>query len=173
MKFSSPQHEASARDGFTRFTPTVGKRKMTSVHLKQPRWALAFIYLFVVQPLSETTKITNASAQSHRLHVSAAEAFRDEDPGPTGLEESSISPSNRLVLGLVESPTNQTQHQSVTGTEETLHQSRHQARAGLHDWMNHGTPPPRKQKHRGAFAVFSQAGLHLSLKATVESVYFI
>lgn len=64
MKFSSPQHEASARDGFTRFTPTVGKRKMTSVHLKQPLWALAFIYL-VVQPLSETTKITNASAQSH------------------------------------------------------------------------------------------------------------
>lgn len=89
---------------------------MTSVHLKQ---ALAFIYLFVVQPLSEMTKITNASAQSHRLHVSAAEAFRDKDPGPTGLEESSTSPSNRLVLGLVESSTNQTQHQSVTTSPST------------------------------------------------------
>lgn len=48
-----------------------------------------------------------------------------------GLEESSMSPSNRVVLGLVESSTNQTQHQSLTGTEETLHQSLHHAVAGL------------------------------------------
>lgn len=46
IKFSSPQCEASACDGFRWFAPTVSRRKIKSVYLKRPCFALAF-YLFM------------------------------------------------------------------------------------------------------------------------------